>query len=58
MIKEKKVLKGALEGLAKSMAQLQLDKLRGYKKMPGSDDEDEDEDGEMVKVLEARKQDK
>jgi hypothetical protein len=47
--------RAALEGIAKAMAQLELKKIEGYKqsKMMQKDEEDEDDD-DLVKVLEAR----
>jgi len=52
--------KTALEGIAKAMAQLELDKMEGYKKSKlGLKDKDEDEDeDDLVKVLEARAEEK
>lgn len=48
----------ALRGIAKAMAELQLKKIEGYKQAKfGKKEEDEDEEG-LVKVLEARAEEK
>lgn len=59
MSKDPKIMKAALKGLAESMAKLHLDKIKGYKRVPGMEEEEEDEEDErekLVKVLEARKE--
>ena len=56
MIKDKKVLENALQGIAEAMAKLELEKIEGYKKSKKKDSEEGEED-DLVKVLEARKED-
>ena len=61
MDKKPQAMKAALENIAKAMAALELEKLKGYKKMKESKDIPEqlkdDEDSDLVKVLEAKKED-
>lgn len=51
--------KKALQGIAKAMAELELKKIEGYKQSKlGSKDDEDDDDEDLVKVLEARAEEK
>lgn len=53
---ESKAKIDALKGIAKMMARLELDRVKGYRKKPEPEveKEEEDEDDDMLKVLDAK----
>lgn len=52
-MKENKAKIDALKGIAKMMQQLELDRVKGFRKKEEPKEEDEDED-DLMKVLDAK----